>query len=79
MIAQAIYLVFKIDEIPVQARYFPEVSSVNFKVSTIYGIKTIYVMLCFLLQKFKLVNCKFFNRKLADVISRYHHGDIFKR
>jgi glycosyltransferase involved in cell wall biosynthesis len=78
MIAQAIHMGFKIEEIPVQARYFPEASSVNFKVSTIYGIKTVCVMLCFLLQQFKLVNCKFFNRKLADVVSRYHHEDIFK-
>jgi glycosyltransferase involved in cell wall biosynthesis len=78
MIAQAVYLGFKIDEIPVQARYFPEASSVNFRVSTIYGIKTVFVMLCFLLQQFKLINCKFFDRKLADVVSRYHHGDIFK-
>jgi glycosyltransferase involved in cell wall biosynthesis len=78
MISQAIYFGFKIAEIPVQARYFPEASSVNFKVSTIYGTKTLYVMLCFLLQQFKLANCKFFNRKLADVVSKYHHGDIFK-
>ena len=54
MIAQAVYLGFRIAEIPVQARYFPEASSVNFKVSTIYGIKTAGVMLRFLLQRLRI-------------------------
>lgn len=77
MIAQAVYLQFKIAEIPVQARYFPEASSVNFKVSTIYGIKTCGVMLRFSLQKLGLVHSRIFDRKLTDVVSKYHHGGIF--
>jgi glycosyltransferase involved in cell wall biosynthesis len=77
MIAQAVYLQFKIAEIPVQARYFPEASSVNFKVSTIYGINTCGVMLRFLLQKLGLVHSRIFDRKLTDVVSKYHHGGIF--
>ncbi len=44
MIAQAACCGFRIGEIPVQARYFPEASSVNFRVSTIYGLKTVGVM-----------------------------------
>ena len=79
MIAQSIYLGFKVEEIPVQARYFPEASSVNFKVSTVYGLKTLCVMLAFLLQRFKLVNFKFLGRKLTDVVSKYHHGNIFRQ
>lgn len=78
MIAQAVYMGFKIGEIPVQARYFPEASSVNFKVSTIYGIKTVGVMLRFLLQRLGLVRSRFFDRKLTDVVSRHHHGSIFR-
>ena len=78
MIAQAVYLGFGITEIPVQARYFPEASSVNFKVSTIYGIKTAGVMLRFLLQKLGLVHSRFFDRKLPDVVSKYHHESIFR-
>ncbi len=78
MIAQAIYLGFKVSEIPVQARYFPEASSVNFKVSTIYGLKTVGVMLRFLLQRLGLVHSRFFNRRLADVVSKYHHENIFR-
>lgn len=79
MIAQAVYLGFKIDEIPVQARYFPEASSVNFKVSTIYGFKTVGVMLRFFLQRIGLLHSRFFDRKLTDVVSKYHHGTIFRK
>lgn len=79
MIAQAVYMDFNIDEIPVQARYFPEASSVNFKVSTIYGFKTLGVMLRFLLQRLGLVRSRCFDRKLADVISKYHHRNIFRQ
>jgi glycosyltransferase involved in cell wall biosynthesis len=78
MIAQTVCMGFKIGEIPVQARYFPEASSVNFKVSTIYGLKTVAVMLRFLLQRLGWVNSRIFNRKLADVVSRYHHENIFR-
>ncbi len=78
MIAQAVYLGFKVNEIPVQARYFPEASSVNFKVSTIYGLKTVGVMLRFFLQRHGLAHSRFFDSKLMDVVSRYHHEAIFK-
>jgi glycosyltransferase involved in cell wall biosynthesis len=79
MIAQAVYMGFKIDEIPVQARYFPEASSVNFKVSTIYGLKTVGVMLRFFLQRLGLTHSRFFDRTLTDVVSKYHHGTIFRQ
>jgi glycosyltransferase involved in cell wall biosynthesis len=78
MIAQAVCLGFKIQEVAVQARYFPEASSVNFKVSSIYGIKTVCVMLRFLLQRFGLMRSRIFNRKLTDVVSRHHHESIFR-
>jgi len=79
MIAQAIYMGFRIHEIPVQARYFPEASSVNFRVSTIYGLKTLAVMLRFILQRLGWVRSRVFDRKLADVVSKYHHDDIFSK
>ena len=79
MIAQAVYMGFQINEIPVQARYFPEASSVNFKVSSIYGLKTLGVILRFILQRLGLVHSRFFNRKLADVVSKYHHSSIFRK
>jgi glycosyltransferase involved in cell wall biosynthesis len=79
MIAQAAHCGFKIGEIPVQARYFPEASSVNFKVSTIYGLKTVGVMLRFLLQRFSWAQASYLNSKLPDVVSKYHHETIFRQ
>jgi hypothetical protein len=78
MIAQASHFGFKIGEIPVQARYFPEASSVNFKVSTIYGLKTVGVMLRFLLQRLGWGHAGYLESKLPDVVSKYHHGAIFR-
>ena len=78
MIAQAVYMGFNVTEIPVQARYFPEASSVNFKVSTIYGLKTLGVMLRFILQRHGLAHSRVFDNKLMDVVSRHHHEAIFK-
>jgi glycosyltransferase involved in cell wall biosynthesis len=78
MIAQAIYMGFHIAEIPVQARYFPEASSVNFKVSTIYGLKTVGVMLRFIFQRIGLRHSRIFERKLEDVLSRHYHEAVFR-
>jgi glycosyltransferase involved in cell wall biosynthesis len=77
MIAQCIHFGFRIDEIAVQARYFPEASSVNFKVSAIYGLKTLGVMLRFFLQKHGWIRSRIFEKKLVDVISRHYHESIF--
>jgi hypothetical protein len=52
---------------------------VNFKVSTIYGLKTLGVMLRFILQRLGLVHSRFFDRRLTDIVSKYHHGSIFRR
>jgi len=78
MIAQAVRFGFTIEEIPVQARYFPEASSVNFRVSTIYGLKTLGVMLAFLLQKSGVGHFKYLEKNLAEIVSRHHHGGIFR-
>lgn len=77
MIAQAAFLHFPIAEIPVQARYFPEASSVNFRVSTIYGLKTLGVVFRFILQRTGLVRFRIFDRTLPEVVSKYYHETIF--
>jgi glycosyltransferase involved in cell wall biosynthesis len=77
VIAQAVHFKFPIREIAVPARYFPEASSVNFKVSTIYGFKTLGVMLGFLLQRLGLARPRIFNTTLPEVISRHYHDTIF--
>lgn len=79
MIAQAVQFGFPICEIPVQARYFPEASSVNFKVSTVYGIKTLWVMLCFLLRRLGVFRARFLEKTLPEVVSRHYHENIFRK
>jgi len=54
MLAQAAYFGFKIADAPVPCRYFKEASSINFSRSTRYGLLTLYTMLQFSLQKYKL-------------------------
>jgi glycosyltransferase involved in cell wall biosynthesis len=78
MIAQAVRFGFRIAEIPVQARYFPEASSVNFRVSSIYGVKTLGVMASFLLHKMRISHAGYLEKSLVDVVSPHHHGGIFR-
>jgi glycosyltransferase involved in cell wall biosynthesis len=78
IIAQAVLFGFKIDEVAVQARYFPEASSVNFRVSTIYGIKTLGVLLGFLFQKMGICRFRYLKKNRVDIVSRHHHTEIFR-
>jgi len=78
IIAQAVRFGFPIVEIPVPARYFPEASSVNFRVSTIYGLKTLGVMLRFLLQRYRVAHIPYLEKKLPEVVSRHYHEAIFR-
>jgi glycosyltransferase involved in cell wall biosynthesis len=43
-LAQAVYFGFRIGEIPMPVRYFPEASSINFRRSLKYGLSTLGVM-----------------------------------
>jgi glycosyltransferase involved in cell wall biosynthesis len=61
IIAQAVYFKFKVAEVPVTTKYFKEASSVNFKVSMIYGIKTLICLLKYILHKLGIIKCKLFN------------------
>jgi glycosyltransferase involved in cell wall biosynthesis len=78
MIAQAVSYGFQIQEIAVQARYFPEASSVNFRVSTRYGIKTLWVLISFVLHRLGLIRPRLFKLTLPDVVSRHYHESIFR-
>ncbi len=79
MIAQAVRFGFPICEIPVQARYFPEASSVNFRVSSIYGLKTLWVMLRFMMHRIGISRARFLEKTLPEVISRHYHESIFHK
>lgn len=60
---QAVYFKFKIGEIPVPAKYSPEVSSINFKRSCVYGLQTLFTLIKFLLQKMRIANFDIFKTK----------------
>lgn len=54
IIAQAAYFGFRIGEIPISTRYFKEASSINFKDSIIYGMKTLITLIKFILHKYRI-------------------------
>ncbi len=51
VLAQAIYLGYRLGEISCPARYFPEASSLNFSRSAKYGLQVLWVSLKYWLQK----------------------------
>jgi len=74
---QAVRFRFAIAELPVQARYFPEASSVNIRVNTIYSLKTLGVMLAFFTAKMRIAHFEYLEKSLAQVVRRHHHRGIF--
>ncbi len=59
-LAQAVYLGFKVGDVPIPTRYFAEASSINLKRSLKYGIETLLVMLKYLMHKTKIFSFKLF-------------------
>ena len=76
ILAQATAFNFKIGEIAVPTRYFPEASSVNFKRSVVYGLTTVWTMWKYLFYKSGLSKNPQFTKTLPEVISRYHWAEI---
>ncbi|MBU0700638.1 glycosyltransferase family 2 protein [bacterium] len=62
VLVQAVVFGFKIAEIPVPTRYFPEASSINFRRSVTYGIATLWTLVKYILHKAGLVKWKIFTR-----------------
>ena len=54
IVAQTVASGFRIDEIAVPTRYFPEASSAGFYQSTIYGLKILGLLLRFQLHKWRI-------------------------
>jgi len=65
-LAQAVHFGFRLGDIPVPVRYFDEASSINFKRSTVYGIRTLNTMARFWLHRTRLWRTGLF-RPLTDV------------
>jgi glycosyltransferase involved in cell wall biosynthesis len=63
IIVQAVALGYNIHEIPVETRYFPEASSINFKRSVEYGFQTLLTLIKYQLHKMNLSSSMQFERK----------------
>lgn len=59
-LAQAVFLGFRLGDIPVPVRYFDEASSINFRRSLRYGLLTLWVMLLFWLNRIGLARSPLF-------------------
>ena len=60
IIAQAVAAKFRIAEIPVPVRYFPDASSASFVDSAVYGIKILWLLFRFLLYRAGLYRSRAF-------------------
>lgn len=60
ILVQAVVFGFRIDEISVPTRYFKEASSVNFMNGVIYGLKTLWTLVKFILHNLGIRRCPLF-------------------
>jgi len=65
-LVQAVYFGFKIGDVPVPVRYFSDSSSINLPNSIAYGLKTLYTLFKYLVQRFRLGNHKIFAEEQKD-------------
>ncbi len=61
-LAQAVHFGFRLGDLPVPVRYFAEASSINFKRSTVYGIRTLWTMARFWLHRTWLWRSRLFKK-----------------
>ena len=60
LLIQAVYFGFRIGDVPIPTRYFPEASSIDLKRSIVYGLGTLGVVIKYLLQRSRLYRFKLF-------------------
>lgn len=62
VVAQAVSFGFRVAEVPVETRYFPEASSASFGQSVVYGLKTLGIMVSYLADRAGLRRSRLFHR-----------------
>jgi len=67
-LAQAVFYGFRIGDVPIPTRYFPEASSIDIMRSLQYGLQTLWVMIKYILQKSKLFHFKIFQPSLYNAL-----------
>jgi glycosyltransferase involved in cell wall biosynthesis len=65
-LAQAVHFGFKIGDIPVPVRYFDEASSINFRRSVTYGLRTLQVLVQFWSHRLGVWRCPLFEPTVPD-------------
>ena len=78
IMAQAICFGFRVGEVPVPTRYFPEASSVNFKRSVEYGFDVLGLVGRYLLHRAHLGRNRQFTARLEDVLAPRHREAILR-
>lgn len=68
IIVQLVAVGYTIQEIPIETRYFPEASSINFRRSVTYGTQTILTLLKYLLHIAHLRPSRQFERQYSERI-----------
>ncbi len=76
IIVQAAAFGFRIGEVAVPTRYFEEASSINFRRSVIYGLRTEWTLLRYLLDRAGIIRSDQFHKPLRLVMSRYLAEEI---
>jgi glycosyltransferase involved in cell wall biosynthesis len=78
IMAQAICFGFRVGEVPVPTRYFPEASSVNFRTSVEYGMDVLRLVARYLLHRSHLARSRQFTARLEDVLAPRHREAILR-
>ncbi|MDR1942279.1 MAG: glycosyltransferase family 2 protein [Endomicrobium sp.] len=63
ILVQAAALGLRIGDIPVEAKYFDEASSINFRRSVKYGLETLWILFRYILHKIRILPSKMFIAK----------------
>ena len=78
LLAQAVAHGFRVAEIPVPTRYFPEASSVDFRRSVAYGLAILALVRRYLLHRAGLRRDRQFSARLEDVLAPRHRGGVIR-
>lgn len=73
ILAQVIYMQFRIGEVSCPTKYFPEASSINFTRSVNYGLGVLATSLKFRLQKMGLLKFRMFSAQGRSLSDDYYH------
>jgi glycosyltransferase involved in cell wall biosynthesis len=69
-LVQAVRLGYRLGDIPVPVRYFPEASSINFRRSLRYGVSTLGVVGSYWLDRLGIRHSRLFEEKLPSTSSK---------